>query len=175
MTFQWDDFSKGIAKELAKAAGLPGARAAEELATKYVGRPTGALVTDLWPVMRDGWLAKRPGVRLVVGARLRKAGLGDKSIDTSTKLGEAEYGRSCRLWKPLKTIVLDALINESLYMSPISNRTRNSAAESKTQDDSKNTGEPHLKAYAHPGSLPEVYRARSNAMKHYICSLFAPF
>ena len=108
---------KKIAKEFAKAAGLQVSRAAEELAAKYGDTPSEALVADLWPVMRDGWLAKTPGLHYVVVTWLRNARLGDLSIDTNTNEGQLNYLRSCRISKHMKEIVLHTFIKE--YSSDI--------------------------------------------------------
>lgn len=112
MAFRWNTFSKRLTREFAKAAGLRVARAAEELAARYGEPPTELLVIELWPMLRDRWLATRPGIRALVVSELRSAGLGDDSIEIGTKAGQAEYLRSCRVSKQLKAIVLAAFLEQ---------------------------------------------------------------
>ena len=86
--------------------------AAEDLATKFGEPPTEMFVDELWPVLRDRWLATRPASRNRVVAELRKSGLGDTAIKISTKTGQMEYLRSCRQSGRLKAIVLAAFLDE---------------------------------------------------------------
>ena len=112
MAFQWKNLSKGLAKELARPAGLRVSFAAEDLSTKFGEPPTDAFVDELWPVLRDRWLATRPASRDRVVTELRKAGLGDTAVKISTKAGQMEYLRSCRQSGRLKAIVLAAFLDE---------------------------------------------------------------
>jgi hypothetical protein len=112
MTFQWKNLSKGLSKELARPVGLRVSFAAEDLSAKFGELPTDALVEDLWPTLRERWLATRPASRERVVAELRKAGLGDTAIKIGSKAGQMEYLRSCRQSGRLKAIVLAAFLAE---------------------------------------------------------------
>ncbi len=112
MAFQWENLSKGLAKELARVAGLRVSFSAKDLSAKFGEQPTDAVVQELWPVLRDRWLATRPVARDRVVGDLRKAGLGDTSIKIGSKTGKMDYLRSCRLSSRLKEIVLAAFLAE---------------------------------------------------------------
>jgi hypothetical protein len=112
MAFQWKNLSKGLSKELARSARLRISFAAEDLSAKFGDLPTDAVVQDLWPTLRDRWLATRPASRDRVVSELRKAGLGDTSIKISSKTGQMEYLRSCRQSGRIKAIVLAAFLDE---------------------------------------------------------------
>ena len=115
MAFQWKNLSKGLAKELARAAGLRISFAAEDLSDKFGELPTDSLVEDLWLTLRDRWLATKPSPRGRVATELHKAGLGDTSIKISTKAGQMEYLRSCRQSNRLKAIVLAAFLDHHCF------------------------------------------------------------
>ena len=112
MTFQWKNLSKGLSKELARPMGLRVSFAADDLSAKFGELPTDALVEDLWPTLRERWLATRPASRERVVADLRKAGLGDTAVKIGSKAGQMEYLRSCRQSARLKAIVLAAFLDE---------------------------------------------------------------
>ena len=112
VVFKWTHFSKGLTKELARPAGLRVSFAADDLATKFGEPPTEMFVEELWPVLRDRWLATRPASRNRVVSELRKSGLGDTAIKVTTKTGQMEYLRSCRRSGRLKAIVLAAFLDE---------------------------------------------------------------
>lgn len=112
MAFNWENLSKGLAKELARSAGLRVSCAAEDLMIKFGAPPTEAVVIDLWPTLRDRWLATRPIARDQVVFGLRKAGLGDGAIKLSSKTGQMAYLKSCRLSSTLREIVLASLNDE---------------------------------------------------------------
>jgi len=112
MTFQWKNLSKGLSKELARSVGLRVSFAAVDLSAKFGELPTDALVEDLWPTLRERWLATRPASRDRVVAELRKAGLGDASMKINSKTGQMEFLRSCRQSGRLKAIVLAAFLDE---------------------------------------------------------------
>ena len=111
-SFRWNRFSKRIARDFARAVALPVAHAADELAAKYGEPPTGALVDDLWPLLRDRWLAARPGIRKRVVSELREAGLGDGAIDIGSRTGLVDYLHSCHPSTRLTEIILAAFIGE---------------------------------------------------------------
>ena len=133
MTFFWANVSKRLARELAQEAGLKVAHATRELTAKYGEPPTDAFVRDLWPLLRDRWLEMRPGICALVVADLRNAGLGDGSINVSTKVGRRAYLQSCRLSKRLTAIVLAAFVDEKRLMNHRSTKVAGSPGESEGQ------------------------------------------
>ena len=110
--FRWTNLSRGLARELARAAGVRVSLPREDLAAKFGEPPTDQLVRDIWPTLRDRWLASRPAFRKRVVAELRAAGLGDASVKVDTKTGQMEYLRSCHQSDRLKQIVLAAFLEE---------------------------------------------------------------
>lgn len=112
MVFQWANLSKGLLREFARSVGLRVSLASDNLSTKFGEPPADDMVEQLWPTLRDRWLATRPVARDRVVKELRTAGLGDKSIKVSTKTGQMAYLRSCRQSNRLRAAVLAAFLDE---------------------------------------------------------------
>jgi len=108
--FRWDNFSKTLLRDLARERGLRVTFAVEDLAEAYGLTPDQRLVDDLWPVLRDRWLAGTPASRAAVAVSLREKGVGSKSPRLGSKSGQMEYLKSCRLSDSLRSIVIDEFV-----------------------------------------------------------------
>lgn len=109
-TFSWSLFPRSTLTVWAKAAGLPGVNPAAELAERYGTPPGEPFIQELWPHVRDSWLAARPEPRAAVVAELQSAGLGNASGPLTSAAAQRAYLRSCRNGKQLRAIVLRHLM-----------------------------------------------------------------
>jgi hypothetical protein len=100
--FDWQHVPADTIAEIGVALGLeddvPG-----QLRQRYGARPTTRFVQDLWPVLREGWLARDDELRDWVIAELRSARLG-----ATEHTNDAAYLRSCRNAETLRRLVLAA-------------------------------------------------------------------
>ena len=97
-------------RELARGAGLKVTKAEVELRSRYGEPPSAEFVTELWPVLRDGWVTREPVAREMIVEGLRAARLGKTDIKVSSRAGQMRYIRSCRMSDTLRKVVLEALI-----------------------------------------------------------------
>ena len=110
MSFAWTNLSKSTMRELARGAGLKVTKAEVELRSRYGEPPSAEFVTELWPVLRDGWVTREPVAREMIVEGLRAARLGKTDIKVSSRAGQMRYIRSCRMSDTLRKVVLEALI-----------------------------------------------------------------
>src|SRR4051812_30407156 len=87
VTFRWEGMPRRICEDIARAAGCRVTYANEDLTAKYGEPPSEQIVADLWPTLRDRWLANRPRSRESVVHSLRDEGLGDQSVRITSKAG----------------------------------------------------------------------------------------
>lgn len=109
MSFAWTNLSKSTMRELARGAGLKVTKAEVELRSRYGEPPSPEFVTELWPVLRDGWVTREPVAREMIVEGLRAARLGKTDIEVKSRAGQMRYIRSCRMSETLRTVVLEAL------------------------------------------------------------------
>jgi len=109
MGFAWNNFSKGIAKKLARAAGLRVTHSFADLADKYGEPPTQKVVQEIWGALLECWLALRKDARIAVIEKLRELEQGDLTIKIRTRTGQMAYLRSCPESPLLDEVVLERL------------------------------------------------------------------
>lgn len=102
--FSWDHIDEDVLRPLALAAGGDGAQPRRTLRDRYGARPKDDFVRDLWPQLRDTWLATDDIARIDVVEQLRTAGLGREPADGN----DMTYLRSLRNTATLRRIVLAA-------------------------------------------------------------------
>ena len=105
--FRWEQIPADTLNEIARDLGLDD-DALPVLPRLYGMRPSTDFVRDLWPTLREGWLARDGAARAWVVEELRAVGLGDLSIDGDDAAAELRYLHSCRNSERLRQIVLTA-------------------------------------------------------------------
>ncbi|MBT6446529.1 MAG: hypothetical protein HOK58_16265, partial [Acidimicrobiaceae bacterium] len=103
--FNWTTFPKVTLEELARERDLRVTYAAEDLEGEFGSPPGDDFVKELWPTLREEWLGRSPEPPLNVVKALRAKGLGDAEARISTKAGQMDHLRSCRMSANLRTIV----------------------------------------------------------------------
>lgn len=106
--FSWENLPATLVSELADAAKLPSDDACEQLRLRYGARPKDEFVAELWPELREVWLATDDESRNEVVEHLRNEGLGDLSVDPVDPPAQMDYLRSLRNAKTLRAVVLRA-------------------------------------------------------------------
>ncbi len=106
--FQWEHIPESLLTELAVAAGATGEDPAGELRLAYGARPKERFVHDLWPTLREVWLARDESARAAVIDALRRAGVGRSLRAQREPVDAMEFLRSVRNAKSMRTIVLAA-------------------------------------------------------------------
>ncbi len=105
--FRWEQIPADTLNEIARDLGLDD-DALPVLPRLYGMRPSTDFVRDLWPTLREGWLARDGAARAWVVEELRAVGLGDLSIEGDDAASELRYLQSCRNAERLRQIVLTA-------------------------------------------------------------------
>ena len=108
--FRWENLNPTLIAALCAGRDLNGREPAAALRSWYGARPRSEFVADVWPVLRDEWLAADDDARRPVVSALREYGLGDTAINVRSRAGQLEYLRTCRNQSTLREIVLDELI-----------------------------------------------------------------
>lgn len=106
--FQWEHIPESLLTELAVAAGTTGDDPAGELRSAYGARPKEQFVHDLWPTLREVWLARDESARAGVIDALRRAGIGRSITARRESVDAMEFLRSIRNAKSMRTVVLAA-------------------------------------------------------------------
>lgn len=102
--FSWDHIDEDVLRPLAVAAGGDGSQPRRTLRDRYGARPKDDFVRDLWPQLRDTWLATDAAARADVVEQLHDARLGREPADDDAMT----YLRSLRNTATLRRIVLAA-------------------------------------------------------------------
>lgn len=106
---RWDALPGTVLRELAAGLGLRRADAATQLADRYPAGPDESFVRATWPVLRDRWVARQPGVRRRLVEALRHRGLGDLALPHRTAAEQRAYLVTCRNGHSLRVLVLGEL------------------------------------------------------------------
>ena len=104
--FSWDAIPETVREELALAAGCQGPSPSEDLRRQYGARPKEEFVRDLWPTLREKWLARDDLAmsRVVESLRLEQLG-------KTEELNPIEFLRSIRNSKTMRAIVLSEFLD----------------------------------------------------------------
>lgn len=93
----WSRLPLTLTKALARDRKLRVSSAAEDLTATAGDPPSPEFVAEVWPVLVENWLVRRPELRAKFVAAFQPAHLGPDSVDTSTRAGELEYLARCTL------------------------------------------------------------------------------
>lgn len=105
--FHWSNVPRPVLDALTGPDTPPGSDPVEVLTGRYGARPKAAFVADLWPVLREDWLAFDESARRAVVDALRSRGLGDSGIEVGDRDSDREYLRSVRNNTSLREIVVE--------------------------------------------------------------------
>jgi hypothetical protein len=105
----WEKLPTQLTKALAREKGLRVSKAPEDLLAAAGDPPSPEFVVEVWPVLVDKWLARRPGPRERLVGQLKAAGAGSSRRDVSDRAGQLKFLSACSLDTTTAQLVLDEL------------------------------------------------------------------
>lgn len=108
--FRWETLPEPLLRRLSREIGHNAGEPAAALRRTYGDRPDEDFVRDLWPVLRDEWLAADVQRRRAVVEALWELGVGKGDDRPLGSVAEMEFLSSCRNARRLRGIVLAEFI-----------------------------------------------------------------
>lgn len=133
--FDWSALPNGLLRQLREDLGLSARGVPQALAKRFGAQPTERFVQEVWPALRDRWVAKDPVVRRSIVTTLRERGLGTAGLRGSSARTEVSYLRSCRNSESLRRIVLAHLLVLGQHVRPLRTKPAPHAARGQAWDE----------------------------------------
>lgn len=109
--FSWLNLPPPLLKQLGVTLDIKGAEVPEKLRSKYGARPTTDFVQELWPTLRDRWLANDRESRTAVIEQLKAGRLGAADTPVRSAAEQLEYLKSCKNQQSLREVVLGQFLS----------------------------------------------------------------
>jgi len=108
--FRWENLPEPLLRRLGEEIGHTGGQRAAMLRRAYGTPPGEVFIRDLWPVLRDEWLAADRERRQAVVEALWELGVGKGQDRPHGRVAEMDFLRSCRNARRLRETVLADLV-----------------------------------------------------------------